>query len=62
VGNLLTFDESTVYGDGSLAKLKEVSAAACYAPTCCEPEAIEVATQPAASRFLLRALAPLTTT
>jgi hypothetical protein len=33
-------DESTVYGRGLLAKLKEVSEAACCAPTCCEPEAI----------------------
>ena len=33
----------------SLAKLKEVSEAACCAPTCCEPEAIQVAPQPAAS-------------
>src|SRR5436190_4436929 len=35
-----TYGESTVYGEGSLAKLKEVSDAACCAPTCCEPEAI----------------------
>ena len=45
----LTYGESTVYGEGSLAKLKEVSEAACCAPTCCEPEAIQVAPQPAAS-------------
>ena len=44
----LTCGESTVYGEGSLAKLKEVSEAACYAPTCCKPEAIQVAPQPAA--------------
>ncbi len=35
-----TYGESTVYGEGSLAKLKEVSGGACCAPTCCEPEAI----------------------
>ncbi len=45
----LTYGESTVYGEGSLAKLKEVSEAACCAPTCCEPEAIQVAPQPAAA-------------
>jgi len=31
----LTYGESTVYGEGSLAKLKEVSEAACCAPTRC---------------------------
>jgi hypothetical protein len=46
----LTYGESTVYGEGSLAKLKEVSEAACCAPTCCEPEAIlQAAPQPAAA-------------
>src|SRR5438477_10247778 len=45
----LTYGESTVYGEGSLAKLKEASEAACCAPTCCEPEAIQVAPQPAAA-------------
>jgi hypothetical protein len=45
----LTYGESTVYGEGSLAKLKEVSEAACCAPTCCEPEAILQAPQPAAA-------------
>ncbi len=45
----LTYGESTVYGEGSLAMLKEVSEAACCAPTCCEPEAIQVAPQPAAA-------------
>src|SRR3984893_6344484 len=30
-----TYGESTVYGEGSLAKLKEVSEAACCAPTRC---------------------------
>jgi catechol 2,3-dioxygenase-like lactoylglutathione lyase family enzyme len=46
----LTYGESTVYGEGSLAKLKEVSEAACCAPTCCEPEAIlQSAPQPAAA-------------
>src|SRR5260370_226303 len=43
----LTYGESTVSGEGSLAKLKEVSEAACCAPTCCEPEAIQVAPQSA---------------
>jgi catechol 2,3-dioxygenase-like lactoylglutathione lyase family enzyme len=46
----LTYGESTVYGQGSPAKLKEVSEAACCAPTCCEPEAIlQAAPQPAAA-------------
>jgi hypothetical protein len=46
----LTYGESTVYGEGSLAKLKEVSEAACCAPTCCEPEAIvQAVPQPAAT-------------
>src|SRR5437764_11432360 len=36
-----TYGESTVYGEGSLAKLKEVSQAACCVPSCCEPEAIQ---------------------
>jgi len=41
----LTYGESTVYGEGSLAKLKEVSEAAC-----CEPEAIrQAAPEPAAA-------------
>src|ERR1700730_3117169 len=45
-----TYGESTVYGEGSLAKLKEVSEAACCAPSCCEPEAIlQAAPQPAAA-------------
>ncbi|MGA7863724.1 MAG: glyoxalase/bleomycin resistance/dioxygenase family protein [Stellaceae bacterium] len=43
-----TYGESTVHGEGSLAKLKEVSEAACCAPSCCEPEAIQ-APQPAAA-------------
>ena len=42
----LTYGESTVYGEGSLTKLKEVNEAACCAATCCEPEAIQVAPQP----------------
>jgi len=43
----LTYGESTVYGEGSLAKLKEVSETACCAPACCEPEAIlQAAPQP----------------
>src|ERR1700719_1877302 len=46
----LTYGESTVYGEGSLAKLKEVNEAACCAPTCCDPEAIlQAAPQPAAA-------------
>ena len=35
-----TYGESTVYGEGSLARLQEVGEAACCAPSCCEPEAI----------------------
>src|SRR5207244_12493471 len=37
-----TYGESTVYGEGSLAKLREVTeeAAACGEPTACVPEAI----------------------
>jgi len=48
-GTFLTYGESTVYGEGSLDKLKEASEAACCAPTCCEPKAIQVAPQPAAA-------------
>jgi hypothetical protein len=41
----LTYGESTVYGEGSLARLKEVSETAC-----CEPEAIrQAAPEPAAA-------------
>ena len=37
----LTYGESTVYGEGSLDKLRETTeAAACCEPTCCAPEAI----------------------
>jgi catechol 2,3-dioxygenase-like lactoylglutathione lyase family enzyme len=43
-----TYGESTVYGEGSLAKLEEVTEAACCAPTCCEPEAIQTP-EPAAA-------------
>jgi catechol 2,3-dioxygenase-like lactoylglutathione lyase family enzyme len=43
-----TYGESTVYGEGSLAKLKEVSETACCAPSCCEPEAIQTP-EPAAA-------------
>ena len=43
-----TYGESTVYGEGSLAKLKEASEVACCAPSCCEPEATQVP-QPAAA-------------
>src|SRR5207248_9711415 len=37
-----TYGESTVYGEGSLGKLREVTeeAAACCEPACCVPEAI----------------------
>jgi hypothetical protein len=51
-----TYGESAVYGEGSLAKLKEVSdVAACCAPTCCEPEAItQPAPQPAATACCAR--------
>jgi hypothetical protein len=38
-----TYGESTVYGEGSLAKLNEVNDAACCAPICCEPEALSTA-------------------
>jgi catechol 2,3-dioxygenase-like lactoylglutathione lyase family enzyme len=43
-----TYGESTVYGEGSLAKLKEASEVACCAPSRCEPEATQVP-QPAAA-------------
>src|SRR6267142_279908 len=46
----LTYGDSTVYGEGSLDKLKGASEAACCASTCCEPEAIQVAPKPAAAR------------
>ena len=37
----LTYGESTVYGEGSLDKLREATeAAACCEPACCAPEAI----------------------
>src|SRR5437763_10369607 len=50
-----TYGESPVYGEGSLAKLKEVSEAACCAPTCCEPEAILLsAPQPATAACCAR--------
>src|SRR6266446_7590312 len=36
-----TYGESTVYGEGSLGKLREATeAAACCEPSCCAPEAI----------------------
>jgi len=38
-----TYGESTVYGEGSLGKLKEISAAAGCAPSCGEPESIRQA-------------------
>ena len=46
----LTYGGSTVYGEGSLAKLKEVSRATCYGPASCEPEAVlQAAPQPVAA-------------
>jgi catechol 2,3-dioxygenase-like lactoylglutathione lyase family enzyme len=46
----LTYGASTVYGEGSLAELKEISETACCTPVCCEPEAIrQAAPQPAAA-------------
>jgi hypothetical protein len=48
-----TYGESTVYGEGSLAKLKEVSEAACCAPSCCEPAAIQTP-EPAATSCCAR--------
>ena len=51
----LTYGESTVYGEGSLVKLKEVSEGACCAPTCCGPEAIhQSAPQPATAACCAR--------
>jgi hypothetical protein len=51
----LTYGESTVYGEGSLSKLKEVGEGACCAPTCCESEAIlQSAPQPAAAACCAR--------
>jgi hypothetical protein len=45
-----TYGESTVYGEGSLAKLKEVSEAARDEPAYCEPAGIMQSTsQPAAT-------------
>jgi catechol 2,3-dioxygenase-like lactoylglutathione lyase family enzyme len=46
----LTYGESTVYGEGSPAELKEISETACCTPACCEPEASgQAAPQPAAA-------------
>ena len=47
----LTYGESTVYGQDSPAKLKEVSEAACCAPASCEPPVVirQAAPQPAAA-------------
>jgi catechol 2,3-dioxygenase-like lactoylglutathione lyase family enzyme len=46
----LTYGASTIYGEGSLAKLKVVSETTCRTPVCCEPEAIrQAAPQPAAA-------------
>ncbi len=51
----LTYGESTVYGESSLTKLKEISEAACCAPACCEPEASpQSAPQPAAAACCAR--------
>ena len=49
-----TYGESTVYGEGSLAKLKEVSETACCAPSCCEPEAIRTPEPTAAASCCAR--------
>ena len=43
-----TYGESAVYGEGSLARLREINEATCGEPTRCEPEAIQ-APQPAAA-------------
>jgi Glyoxalase/Bleomycin resistance protein/Dioxygenase superfamily len=51
----LTYGESTVYGEGSLAKLREVSEVACCAPSCCEPQAtLQAASQPDATACCAR--------
>jgi hypothetical protein len=52
----LTYGESTVYGEGSLVKLREATeAVACCAPTCCAPEAlIEPASAAAATACCAR--------
>src|ERR1700731_930732 len=51
----LTYGESTVYGEGSLAKLIGVSEAPVCPPTCCQPEAIRQAgPQPAAASACCR--------
>src|SRR5215471_15658031 len=50
-----TYGESTVYGEGSLGKLKEISDAGWRAPSCCEPEAIaQTAPQPFATACCAR--------
>ena len=41
-----TYGEATIYGEGSLSKLREATERACCEPTCCEPEEIA---QPAAA-------------
>jgi hypothetical protein len=41
-----TYGEATVYGEGSLKKLRAVTEQACCEPTCCEPSEIA---QPAAA-------------
>jgi len=38
-----TYGEATVYGEGSLHKLREATEQACYAPTCCEPQEVPAA-------------------
>jgi hypothetical protein len=35
-----TYGEATVYGEGSLKKLKQATEIACCEPTCCEPQEI----------------------
>src|SRR5215471_17424365 len=50
-----TYGESTVYGQGSLDKLREANEAACCVPSCCEPEAIaQTAPQPFATACCAR--------
>jgi catechol 2,3-dioxygenase-like lactoylglutathione lyase family enzyme len=44
-----TYGESTVYGEGSLPKRRDVGEAACCAPSCCEPEAIRQTTATASA-------------
>jgi hypothetical protein len=48
-----THGESTVYREGSLANLKQMSETACCGPTCCQAEAIGTL-QPAATACCAR--------